>query len=202
MSPQNLCVTVIAGGGNSPCYYWGNAMLEKLRLYNGEKKSKPRLEAGKQFPGGYVRDEPAKRHITMPAGGPAPPNAFKPHARCPARPEVALKAVGPEASPPTTMPTQVPQHSASKVADKPPLPCAGPAPPRHLTVPATAYPPPPAAPGTGPAYPLPAPAPVLPLQASSPITAFSRPLAPAPVPTENPAPNTFQPAANVGAPPY
>ncbi|KAF6220316.1 hypothetical protein HO133_003448 [Letharia lupina] len=36
------------GGGDSPCYYWGNAMLEKLRIYNGEKKSKPRLEAEKQ----------------------------------------------------------------------------------------------------------------------------------------------------------
>lgn len=155
-----------------------------------------------RFPGGPVRDEPAKRHITMPAGGPAPPNAFKPHARCPARPEVSLKAVGPEASPPATMPAQVAQHTAPKFADKPPLPSAGPAPPRHLTVPATAYPPPPAAPGTGPAYPLPAPAPVLPLQASSPITAFSRPMAPAPIPTENPAPTTFQPAAYVGAPPY
>lgn len=33
---------------DSPCYYWGNAMLEKLRIYNGEKKSKPRLEAEKQ----------------------------------------------------------------------------------------------------------------------------------------------------------
>ena len=33
---------------HSPCYYWGNVMLEKLRIYNGEKKSKPRLEAEKQ----------------------------------------------------------------------------------------------------------------------------------------------------------
>lgn len=30
---------------DSPCYYWGNVMLEKLRIYNGEKKSKPRLQA-------------------------------------------------------------------------------------------------------------------------------------------------------------
>ena len=37
-----------AGGGDSPCYYWGNALLEKLRIYNGEKKSKSRLEAEKK----------------------------------------------------------------------------------------------------------------------------------------------------------
>ena len=37
-----------AGGGDSPCYYWGNVLLEKLRIHNGEKKSKPRLEAEKQ----------------------------------------------------------------------------------------------------------------------------------------------------------
>lgn len=33
------------GAGDSPCYYWGYVMLEKLRLYNGGKKSKSRLEA-------------------------------------------------------------------------------------------------------------------------------------------------------------
>ena len=33
------------GAGDSPCYYWGYVMLEKLRIYNGDKKSKPRLEA-------------------------------------------------------------------------------------------------------------------------------------------------------------
>lgn len=33
------------GGGDSPCYYWGYVMLEKLRVYNGEKKSKPREKA-------------------------------------------------------------------------------------------------------------------------------------------------------------
>ena len=33
------------GGGDSPCYYWGYVMLEKLRMYNGEKKSKPRERA-------------------------------------------------------------------------------------------------------------------------------------------------------------
>ncbi len=38
----------LMGGGDSPCYYWGYVMLEKLRIYNGEKKSKPRLEAEQQ----------------------------------------------------------------------------------------------------------------------------------------------------------
>lgn len=33
------------GGGDSPCYYWGYVLLEKLRIYNGEKKSKPRQKA-------------------------------------------------------------------------------------------------------------------------------------------------------------
>ncbi len=33
------------GGGDSPCYYWGYVMLEKLRVYKGEKKSKPRVKA-------------------------------------------------------------------------------------------------------------------------------------------------------------
>lgn len=33
------------GGGDSPCYYWGSVLLEKLRIYNGEKKSKTRVQA-------------------------------------------------------------------------------------------------------------------------------------------------------------
>ena len=33
------------GGGDSPCYYWGYVLLEKLRIYDGEKKSKPRITA-------------------------------------------------------------------------------------------------------------------------------------------------------------
>ena len=33
------------GGADSPCYYWGYVLLEKLRVYNGEKKSKTRLTA-------------------------------------------------------------------------------------------------------------------------------------------------------------
>ena len=33
------------GGGDSDAYYWGNVLLEKLRIHNGEKKSKSRLES-------------------------------------------------------------------------------------------------------------------------------------------------------------
>ena len=33
------------GGGDSPVYYWGNVLLEKLRIANGEKKTKGRKEA-------------------------------------------------------------------------------------------------------------------------------------------------------------
>lgn len=79
-------------------------------------------------PSGYVRDDPKQRHIAMPAGGPAPLNAWKPHARCPPQPEVSLKALEPEAPPPTTTPPQVPQHGAPKLADQPPLLSAGRAP--------------------------------------------------------------------------
>ena len=32
-------------GGDSPVYYWGNMLLEKLRIANGEKKTKSRIEA-------------------------------------------------------------------------------------------------------------------------------------------------------------
>ena len=166
-------------------------MLEKLRIYNGEKKSKPRIEAEKQwvvisfsaiaslystrlpegsprssrlnarYPGGYVRDDPKKRHITMPAGGPAPPNARGPKPRCPTQPGISLNALKPEAQAPRTMPSQTPQHDGlPKLADQPPLPSAGPAPSRLFAVPAMAYPPshrpasppayPPAPPGPGP----------------------------------------------------
>lgn len=32
-------------GGDSPVYYWGNVLLEKLRVAGGEKKSKSRRDA-------------------------------------------------------------------------------------------------------------------------------------------------------------
>ena len=33
------------GGGDSPVYYWGTVLLEKLRIASGEKKTKSRKEA-------------------------------------------------------------------------------------------------------------------------------------------------------------
>lgn len=33
------------GGGDSESYYYGTMLLEKLRIWNGEKKSKPREKA-------------------------------------------------------------------------------------------------------------------------------------------------------------
>ena len=32
----------------SPCYYWGNALLEKLRIYNGEKKRQDSARGGEK----------------------------------------------------------------------------------------------------------------------------------------------------------
>lgn len=37
------------GGGDSPVYYWGNMLLEKLRIANGEKKTKSRKEAEEKW---------------------------------------------------------------------------------------------------------------------------------------------------------
>lgn len=80
----------------------------------------------------------------MPAGGPAPGNTWEPRAGCPTQPKVSLKALEPEAAPPTTM---QPQHALANLADQPPLPSAGSAPSRHLIVPATANAPPLTGPG-------------------------------------------------------
>lgn len=33
------------GGGDSPAYYWGYVILEKLRIWEGGKKPKAREEA-------------------------------------------------------------------------------------------------------------------------------------------------------------
>ncbi|KAL8793407.1 MAG: hypothetical protein Q9195_003993 [Heterodermia aff. obscurata] len=43
------------GGGDSPAYYWGYVLCEKLRIWNGEKKTKGREEAEVD---GLVRVEP------------------------------------------------------------------------------------------------------------------------------------------------
>lgn len=48
-SPRSLGTFLKKSGtmaaGDSPCYYWGYVLLEKLRLYNGEKKTKGREKA-------------------------------------------------------------------------------------------------------------------------------------------------------------
>ena len=35
----------LMGGGDSASYYWGNMLLEKLRIWNGEAKSASRKKA-------------------------------------------------------------------------------------------------------------------------------------------------------------
>ena len=37
------------GGGDSESYYFGNMLLEKLRIWNGEKKTKARENAEKEY---------------------------------------------------------------------------------------------------------------------------------------------------------
>ena len=37
------------GGGDSPCYYWGYVMLEKLRIYDGQRKTKTREQAEQEY---------------------------------------------------------------------------------------------------------------------------------------------------------
>ncbi|KAL9636253.1 MAG: hypothetical protein Q9164_002932 [Protoblastenia rupestris] len=98
------------GGGDSPCYYWGYVLLEKLRIPDGDKKSKPKLEAEEQqvlsslsflsslcaclrlclavpymsrakYPGGYVRkDHPKHMRIHCEVGN-QPADGWDPEAR-------------------------------------------------------------------------------------------------------------------------
>ena len=48
-SPRSLALFLKkkgeTAGGDSASYYWGYVLLEKLRIYNGDKKSKSRMEA-------------------------------------------------------------------------------------------------------------------------------------------------------------
>ena len=37
------------GGGDSPVYYWGYVMLEKMRMWKGESKTKGRKEAEEKY---------------------------------------------------------------------------------------------------------------------------------------------------------
>ncbi|KAG6999530.1 hypothetical protein G7Y79_00034g069530 [Physcia stellaris] len=68
-------------GGDSPCYYWGYVLLEKMRVWKGEKKSKARERAEGEFPGGYCREDASKKRVSMPIGGPPPPGAWEPRGR-------------------------------------------------------------------------------------------------------------------------
>ncbi|CAF9926292.1 MAG: hypothetical protein HETSPECPRED_006296 [Heterodermia speciosa] len=84
------------GAGDSPCYYWGYILSEKLRIWNGDKKSKPRLKAEEEFPGGHVREDASTKRMSMPRGGPPPPGAWEPNARgvTPAVPSMPLGPQG------------------------------------------------------------------------------------------------------------
>jgi hypothetical protein len=37
------------GGGDTETYYWANVLLEKLRIWKGEKKTKAREKAEQQY---------------------------------------------------------------------------------------------------------------------------------------------------------
>ena len=37
------------GGGDSPVYYWGYVMLEKMRVWKGESKTRGRKEAEEKY---------------------------------------------------------------------------------------------------------------------------------------------------------
>ncbi|KAI9670807.1 MAG: hypothetical protein M1829_004696 [Trizodia sp. TS-e1964] len=59
--PSARALTVFKGktgkmaGADSECYYWGNVLLEKLRIWNGQKKTKAQLNAEEEFPTGRSR---------------------------------------------------------------------------------------------------------------------------------------------------
>ncbi|KAI9804340.1 MAG: hypothetical protein M1833_007147 [Piccolia ochrophora] len=46
------------GGGDSECYYFGWMLLEQMRIWKGEKKTKSRLNAEVEFPNGRYRIDP------------------------------------------------------------------------------------------------------------------------------------------------
>ncbi|KAF2798155.1 hypothetical protein K505DRAFT_371953 [Melanomma pulvis-pyrius CBS 109.77] len=56
------------GGGDSESYYFGNMLLEKLRIWNGEKKTKSRETAEKEYPNGRVRCDPDHMYYTCMVG--------------------------------------------------------------------------------------------------------------------------------------
>ncbi|KAL8926211.1 MAG: hypothetical protein Q9208_003114 [Pyrenodesmia sp. 3 TL-2023] len=56
------------GGGDSPAYYWGYVLCEKLRIWEGAKKTKSREEAEQMYRGGLVREDPAHIRVIVPKG--------------------------------------------------------------------------------------------------------------------------------------
>lgn len=58
------------GGGDSTSYYWGNMLLEKLRIWKGEPKTQTRKKAEEEFPKGRERLDPATAHFTVRKGEP------------------------------------------------------------------------------------------------------------------------------------
>jgi hypothetical protein len=59
-------------GGDSKTYYFGNMLLEKLRIWNGEKKTPARVKAEKEFPMGRERCDPNHVWLTLMKGEPGP----------------------------------------------------------------------------------------------------------------------------------
>ncbi|KAF2113158.1 hypothetical protein BDV96DRAFT_688787 [Lophiotrema nucula] len=51
------------GGADNEAYYFGNILLEKLTIWNGEKKTKAREKAEQEFPLGRKRIDPAHFRI-------------------------------------------------------------------------------------------------------------------------------------------
>ncbi|KAL8801218.1 MAG: hypothetical protein Q9182_004612 [Xanthomendoza sp. 2 TL-2023] len=47
------------GGGDSPAYYWGYVLCEKLRIWEGTKKTKAREEAERTMRNGHQRWDPS-----------------------------------------------------------------------------------------------------------------------------------------------
>lgn len=62
----------LMGAGDSPSYYWGYVMLEKLRIWNGEKKSKAREKAEEEIPNGHERIDPKTARFLCGPGLPPP----------------------------------------------------------------------------------------------------------------------------------
>ncbi|KAF2636891.1 hypothetical protein P280DRAFT_472764 [Massarina eburnea CBS 473.64] len=51
------------GGGDSEVYYYGNMLLEKLRIWKGEKTTNARKKAEEEYPMGRMRVDPATMRI-------------------------------------------------------------------------------------------------------------------------------------------